>query len=324
MYIKIKKKWQISENLVTPEKTFFNRRKIIKGLGTAALSALLLPTIAGKTVLAAKRELAKLKAKINLKYSKKDLKLTEEKLFTTYNNFYEFSFGKEAVKDKAKNFKNRPWSVEIAGLVAKPLTLGIDDILKKIPLEERIYRFRCVETWSAVVPWVGFELRKLLALAQPNSKARYVKFTTFFNPKVAEKQKNSFFYDWPYTEGLRLDEANNELAFIAVGLYGKELPPQNGAPLRLVVPWKYGFKSIKSIVKIEFTEKQPKTLWNNAAPQEYGFYANVNPNVSHPRWSQASNKPLGSWIKREPTLEFNGYKDQVASLYKGMDLKKFF
>ena len=317
MNIKIKKNWEIKENKVTDEKVFLTRRNVVKGLTTTAVAGLL-----GPSLLSAAPSLKKLKTTPNSKYNLGNI--TEEKLFTSYNNFYEFALDKQTVKNKAKRLLPRPWSVKISGLVNKPKIWDIEDILKKFPLEERIYRFRCVETWSAVVPWVGFELKKLLALAEPSSKAKYVKLSTFFNPKIAKNQSNSFYYDWPYTEGLRLDEANNELAFIAVGLYGKELPPQNGTPIRLVTPWKYGFKSIKSIVSIEFTEKQPTTLWNQAAPNEYGFYANVNPEVPHPRWSQAQDKPLGSWLKRTPTLKFNGYGNQVASLYKDMDLRKFY
>ena len=286
-------------------------------MATATMAGVL-----GANLLAAESSLKKLSAKKNNKYRLP--KITEEKLFTSYNNFYEFALDKQTVKTRAKRLLPRPWSVKISGLVNKPKTWDIEDILKKFPLEERIYRFRCVETWSAVVPWIGFELKKFLALSEPLSKAKYVKFSTFYNPKIAKNQSSSFYYNWPYTEGLRLDEANNELAFIAVGLYGKQLPPQNGTPIRLVTPWKYGFKSIKSIVSIEFTEKEPVTLWNQAAPNEYGFYANVNPEVPHPRWSQAQDKPLGSWLKRTPTLKFNGYGNQVASLYKGMDLKKFY
>ncbi len=317
MNIKIKKNWEIKESQVTDEKAFFSRRSIVKGMAAATMAGFL-----GPNVLSAAPSLKRLKKTRNSKYILGNI--TEEKLFTSYNNFYEFSSNKQSVKTNAKNFLNRPWSVKISGLVNKPKTLNIEDILKKIPLEERIYRFRCVETWSAVVPWVGFELKKLLVLAEPSSKAKYVKFSTFFDPKIAKNQNNSFFYKWPYTEGLRLDEASNELTFMAVGLYGKELPPQNGAPIRLVTPWKYGFKSIKSIVSIELTEKQPATLWNQTAPNEYGFYANVNPEVPHPRWSQAQDKPLGSWLKRTPTIKFNGYGNQVASLYRSMDLSKFY
>jgi sulfoxide reductase catalytic subunit YedY len=315
--IKIKKDWEISENLVTKKEHFLNRRKFLKGMG-AATGVSLLPNWA----LQAKAELKNLDFQRNQQYQKDGV--TAEKLFTTYNNFYEFGLDKQSVKTRAKNLPNRPWSLEVGGLVKKPKTWDIEDILKKMPLEERIYNFRCVETWSAVVPWVGFELSKLLAESEPHASAKYVEFKTFFNPKFAPEQKNSFFYPWPYTEGLRLDEAKNELALLAVGLYGKELAPQNGAPIRLVVPWKYGFKSIKSIVSIKLTDKEPKTLWNELAPNEYGFFANVNPEVPHPRWSQAHDKPLGNWVKRTPTQKFNGYEKQVAGLYKNLDLKKFF
>ena len=315
--VKIKKSWEISENLVTQQDDFFARRKFLKGVGVIAAGSMM-----PSWVLKAKTNFAKLDFTKNNKYTKKEF--TAEKLFTNYNNFYEFGTDKQLVKSKAKRFLNRPWSIRIGGLVGKPKIWNIEEILKKMPLEERIYNFRCVETWSAVVPWVGFELKKLLKAAEPQANARYVEFKTFFNPKIAPAQSNSFFYPWPYTEGLRLDEASNELAFLAVGLYGKELAPQNGAPIRLVVPWKYGFKSIKSIVSIELTAKQPQTLWNQLAPKEYGFYANVNPEVHHPRWSQAHNKPLGSWLKRTPTEKFNGYEKQVSHLYQNIDLQKFF
>ena len=318
--IKIKKNWELSENLITKEELFSNRRKFLRTIGITTSIALL-----PKVFLQAKENtqaLKKLNFIQNTKYQKEPF--TAEKFFTTYNNFYEFGTNKQLVKKKTKHFQNRPWSLQIGGLVNKPKIWDIEDIFKKMPLEERIYNFRCVETWSAIVPWVGFELPKLLAASEPKINAKYVEFKTFFNPKIAPAQKNSFFYPWPYTEGLRIDEAKHKLAFIAVGLYGKELAPQNGAPIRLVIPWKYGFKSIKSIVSINLTDKMPKTLWNQLAPSEYGFFANVNPEVSHPRWSQAYNKPLGTFLKRTPTEKFNGYGEQVAGLYQGMDLNKFF
>lgn len=315
--IKIKKSWEINENLVTNQKYFFDRRKFLKAMGVTT-SVALLPY----SLLQAKENLKKLNFQQNQKYQNQEF--TAEKLFTNYNNFYEFGTDKQQVKNKAKNFKNRPWSIQVGGEVSKPKTWDIEDILKTMPLEERIYNFRCVETWSAVVPWIGFELGKLIAQSEPKASAKYVELKTFFNPKIAPAQKNSFFYPWPYTEGLTLAEAKHELAFLAVGLYGKELAPQNGAPIRLVVPWKYGFKSIKSIVSINLVSTMPKTLWNQLAPNEYGFFANVNPEVSHPRWSQASNKPLGSFFSRTATEKFNGYETQVAGLYQGMDLKKFF
>jgi sulfoxide reductase catalytic subunit YedY len=241
---------------------------------------------------------------------------------TNYNNFYEFSTDKQAVARLAKDFTTEPWTVEVYGLVNNPKTFGIDDLLKMYPQEERIYRLRCVEAWSMVIPWNGFPLASLLKEVEPTSDAKYVRFQSVANRDEMPGLKSPF-YSWPYQEGLRLDEAMNDLAILATGLYGEPMPNQNGAPIRLVVPWKYGFKSIKSIVKIELVDYQPSTLWNDAAPNEYGFYSNVNPNVSHPRWSQASERRIGE-LGRRPTLMFNGYADQVAYLYEGMDLAKFY
>jgi sulfoxide reductase catalytic subunit YedY len=239
---------------------------------------------------------------------------------TNYNNYYEFSTNKEAVAPLSENFTTAPWTVEVGGLVANPKTFGIEDILKLFPQEERIYRLRCVEAWSMVIPWNGFPLKSLLEMVQPTSDAHYVRFETVYRPDEMKGQ-GSPFYDWPYQEGLRIDEAMNDLAILATGIYGETILPQNGAPIRLVVPWKYGFKSIKSIVKIELVGEtdRPNTLWSTAAPNEYGFYANVNPSVDHPRWSQASERRIGE-LNRRPTLPFNGYGEQVASLYDGMDL----
>jgi len=241
---------------------------------------------------------------------------------TNYNNFYEFSTDKQAVARLAEDFTTEPWTVEVYGLVNNPKTFGIEDLLKLFPQEERIYRLRCVEAWSMVIPWNGFPLASLLNEVEPTSDAKYVRFESVANRDEMPGLKSPF-YTWPYQEGLRLDEAMNDLAILATGLYGEMMPNQNGAPIRLVVPWKYGFKSIKSIVKIELVDYQPETLWNNAAPNEYGFYSNVNPNVSHPRWSQASERRIGELGRRE-TLMFNGYADQVAYLYEGMDLQKFY
>jgi len=237
---------------------------------------------------------------------------------TNYNNFYEFSTDKQAVAALAVNFDKDPWTVEVGGLVNKPQTFGLEDILKSYASEERIYRLRCVEGWSMVIPWQGFSLADLLKAVEPTSDAKYVKFTTLLD-QLQMPGLNQGFYPWPYTEGLTLDEAMNPLATLATGLYGKPLPPQNGAPIRLVVPWKYGFKSIKSIVKIELTDTQPATLWNTLAPYEYGFYSNVNPEVDHPRWSQATERRIGE-LGRRKTLKFNGYDQQVAALYEGIDL----
>lgn len=251
-----------------------------------------------------------------------DEELTPYEAVTTYNNFYEFATDKERPAQLAKDFKSRPWTVAIEGEVAKPKVWDVDEMIKQFPPEERIYRLRCVEAWSMVVPWVGIPLGDLVRAAEPTSKAKYLRFETVVRPQEMPGQRPGLFgLDWPYVEGLRIDEATHPLAILAVGLYGETMPNQNGAPIRLVVPWKYGFKSIKSIVKIQFTEEQPVNTWQQQAPREYGFYANVNPEVNHPRWSQARERRIGDFLKR-PTLKFNGYEEQVASLYSGMDLAK--
>jgi sulfoxide reductase catalytic subunit YedY len=239
-----------------------------------------------------------------------------------YNNFYEFGTSKTEPARNAHTLKPRPWTVTIDGEVHKPQTVDMDDLLRWFPLEERVYRMRCVEAWSMVIPWLGFPLGKLIDRVEPTSRAKYVAFTTLLDPAQMPGQQRDIL-DWPYVEGLRLDEAKHPLTLMAVGLYGRELPNQNGAPLRLVVPWKYGFKGIKSIVKISFTEQEPPTTWNQAAANEYGFYANVNPDVDHPRWSQATERRIGEFYRRK-TLPFNGYAEQVAGLYTGMDLRKLF
>ncbi|MCU6669821.1 protein-methionine-sulfoxide reductase catalytic subunit MsrP [Enterobacteriaceae bacterium H4N4] len=256
---------------------------------------------------------------------------TPEDKVTGYNNFYEFGLDKADPAANAGSLKIDPWTLKIEGEVAKPLTLDYHDLTTRFPLEERIYRMRCVEAWSMVVPWVGFPLHKLLAMVQPTSNAKYVSFQTLYAPEEMPGQQDRFIgggLEYPYVEGLRLDEAMHPLTLLTVGVYGKALPPQNGAPIRLTVPWKYGFKGIKSIVSIKLTRERPPTTWNLAAPNEYGFYANVNPHVDHPRWSQASERFIGSGgaldVKRQPTLLFNGYADQVASLYRGLDLREFF
>jgi sulfoxide reductase catalytic subunit YedY len=241
---------------------------------------------------------------------------------TNYNNFYEFSTDKQAVAMVSKDFKTNPWSVEVGGLVKNPKTYSLEDLLKLFPQEERIYRLRCVEAWSMVIPWNGFPLASLLKEVEPASDAKYVRFESIYDPEQMPGQKSPF-YNWPYQEGLRLDEAMNDLAILATGLYGEPMPNQDGAPIRLVVPWKYGFKSIKSIVKIELVDYEPATLWSSASPNEYGFYSNVNPEVSHPRWSQSSERRIGE-LGRRPTLMFNGYAEQVSYLYEGMDLAKFY
>jgi sulfoxide reductase catalytic subunit YedY len=251
-----------------------------------------------------------------------DEKVNSFEEITTYNNFYEFGGDKSDPAAHAHTLRTRPWTVAIEGEVHQPRTLDIETLLKWFPLEERVYRMRCVEAWSMVIPWVGFPLADLIQRLKPTSRAKYVAFTTLLDPEQMPAQQTGLL-DWPYVEGLRMDEATHPLALLAVGLYGKVLPNQNGAPLRLVVPWKYGFKGIKSIVKIRFTETQPPTSWNLAAPYEYGFYANVNPEVDHPRWSQATERRIGEFRRRR-TLPFNGYAEAVAGLYSGMDLRANF
>ncbi len=240
---------------------------------------------------------------------------------TTYNNFYEFSTNKEGVAPRARNFVTRPWTIEVTGLVQRPRTFDLDELLR-LGEEERVYRFRCVEAWSMVIPWLGIPLARLLDQVEPLGSAGFVTFQTLLDPARMPNQRTRVL-DWPYVEGLRLDEARHPLTLLSTGLYGKPLLPQNGAPLRLVVPWKYGFKSIKSIVRIELTDRQPKTTWGDYAPDEYGFYSNVNPEVAHPRWSQARERRIGEWGMRE-TLMFNGYAEQVASLYQGLDLRRYY
>ncbi len=307
---------------ITPEHIYLSRRAFLKG-GAAAAGALLLAAC-GSRGDASAPALEGAPTAIPPSETTDELgdPLNTYNEITTYNNFYEFSTGKEAVAKVAKDFKTSPWSVEVGGLVRNPGTYDVDDLRKQFPPEERIYRLRCVEAWSMVIPWMGFPLAALLNKVEPTAKAKYVRFETLYDPEQMPGQKNNA-YTWPYVEGLRIDEAMNDLAILATGLYGQPLLPQNGAPVRLVVPWKYGFKSIKSIVKIDLVEAMPVSLWMDAASDEYGFYANVNPNVNHPRWSQASERRIGESGRRD-TLLFNGYADEVAHLYDGMDLEKFF
>ncbi|MBK6632033.1 MAG: protein-methionine-sulfoxide reductase catalytic subunit MsrP [Betaproteobacteria bacterium] len=303
---------------ITPRTLFDGRREFIKAAGAGVL--------AGAALFAGLSRRAWAGGKFtDLQKSPHSILETPNSLreITTYNNFVEFGFGdKGQPAERAGAMRTRPWTVSIEGLVRKPRTLAIEDILKIAPLEERIYRLRCVEGWSMVIPWVGFPLAALIRQVEPLGSAKYVEFITQMEP-AAMPGLNLPYLDWPYTEGLRLDEALHPLTIMAVGLYGEVLPNQNGAPLRLVVPWKYGFKSGKSIVRIRFTDKQPRTSWNIAQPEEYGFYANVNPDVSHPRWSQDKERRIGEFFKRR-TLPFNGYADQVAPLYADMDLRKFY
>ncbi|HTS87548.1 MAG TPA: protein-methionine-sulfoxide reductase catalytic subunit MsrP [Gemmatimonadales bacterium] len=298
---------------ITDERLFLDRRGFLVGLLGAGLALSLGERRALTRALA--RQSAPARGSL-------DDKLTPYEVITTYNNFYEFGTSKDDPSENAKNFRTRPWKVKIDGEVGKPADYDFDDLVKPYQQEERVYRHRCVEAWSMVVPWLGFPLRDLVRRVEPTSRARYVEFTTLLDPAQMPGQRTDIL-PWPYVEGLRLDEAMHPLTLLVTGLYGKPLPNQDGAPLRLVVPWKYGFKGCKSIVRIRFTTDQPRNTWNIAAPDEYGFYANVNPAVDHPRWSQARERRIGEFFKR-PTLPFNGYADQVASLYTGMDLRKNF
>ena len=303
----LKPEWQIPENEITPVDDYFSRREFVKTMGLGM-------GLAGVGSIEAAAQAKLFPAKRNPKYNPK-IALTNKQWATGYNNFYEFTTSKEYVRFLVGKFKINPWQVEISGLCNKPFKIDAREIMQKIGLEERVYRFRCVEAWSMIVPWTGYQLSKLLKMADPKNDAKYVKFYTAMKPKEMPGLARLPSYPWPYTEGLRIDEAMHELAFMATGVYGEPIPKQNGAPLRLVVPWKYGFKSIKSIVKIEFTNKQPKTLWNSLAPKEYPFESNVNPAVPHPRWSQASERMIGPNPIRVKTVKYNGYS-QVASLYK--------
>jgi methionine sulfoxide reductase catalytic subunit len=310
----------LRESDVTAEAVYLNRRAFMTGLGALALAG---TSGAGEAAAPAPAPLA---AVPNPAYRLADT-LTKWEEATTYNNFYEFGVNKDDPARLAHTLKPRPWTVEVEGLVAKPRPFAIDDLLKLAPMEERIYSLRCVEGWSMVIPWIGFPLSALLKRVEPTGQAKYVEFATLVDPEQFPAQRKGFFnfssLEWPYIEGLRLDEAMHPLTLFAVGLYGKVLPNQNGAPVRLVVPWKYGYKSAKSIVRIRLTSDEPKTAWNKAQPSEYGFYSNVNPTVDHPRWSQATERRIGEFRRRK-TLMFNGYADQVASLYTGMDLGKFY
>lgn len=310
---------------ITPREVFDSRRSFIRQLAVGSIAAGGLLEMASRDAFAAQSATAKkLAAARNAAYAITD-KNTPYKDATTYNNYYEFGTDKSEPARNASDLKTRPWQIAISGEVNKPMTLDIDSLLKLAPLEERVYRLRCVEGWSMVIPWIGYSLSELIKKVQPNSHAKYVQFVTV-EDKVAMDGLGSRVLDWPYVEGLRLDEANHPLTLLTLGMYGEVLPNQNGAPVRIVAPWKYGFKSAKSIVKIVFTRDQPRTAWNKSVPSEYGFYSNVNPQVDHPRWSQASERRIGEdgfFTKKRPTLMFNGY-DQVASMYAGMDLKKFF
>jgi len=306
----IKKRDDIKSSEITPESLYCDRREFLRaagllGIATATVSA-------GALARAASAHAAQ----------GQELKdeLTPFEDVTTYNNFYEFGTDKAEPAENSKGFKTKPWTVRVEGMVNKPASYAIEDVIKPSKLEERVYRHRCVEGWSMVIPWMGFRMSDLINRVQPLASAKYIEFQTLNDPKQMPGQRSPVL-NWPYTEGLRIDEAMHPLAIFAVGLYGKTLLPQNGAPLRTVIPWKYGFKATKSIVRIRFTDKQPRTAWNDAAPNEYGFFANVNPEVDHPRWSQARERRIGEFRKR-PTLMLNGYADQVGRLYSGLDLRK--
>jgi sulfoxide reductase catalytic subunit YedY len=317
----IKKAEDIRSSEITPRSLYLNRRKFLAAAAVAGVAAAtrlsLREMITPSAVAFAGNKIAGIQKSA---FSTSE-KITPYQDVTHYNNYYEFSTEKDGPAELAKKFRARPWKVKIDGQVAKKQELDVDSIIKMAPPEERIYRHRCVEGWSIVVPWVGFSLSELIKRLNPTSKAKFVEFTTIMDLTQMPGQQRQVL-QWPYVEGLRMDEAMHPLALLCFGMYGEDLPNQDGAPLRLVLPWKYGFKSIKAIVRIRFAEKQPLNSWNISAPNEYGFYANVNPNVDHPRWSQAKERRLGEFYKR-PTLMFNGY-DQVASLYSGMDLKKNF
>jgi sulfoxide reductase catalytic subunit YedY len=315
----IKKPADIPPSEITPKSLYMDRRKFMTGasLLTAALASGACEMVRPSQSVEANTKLNTVKSPLST-----DEKLTPFKDITNYNNFYEFSVDKYGPAELARNFKTRPWTVKVGGSVKPNKTYDIDALMKLAPLEERIYRHRCVEGWSMVIPWVGYSLSELIKQVQPASKSKYVMFTTLMDQSQFPGQRSGVL-QWPYTEGLRMDEAMHPLTLLTFGLYGETLPNQDGAPVRIVVPWKYGFKSIKSIVKIDFVDYEPPTAWNRAASGEYGFYSNVNPNVDHPRWSQATERRIGEFQKRK-TLMFNGYGDQVASMYAGMDLKKYF
>lgn len=333
----ILKSVSLKESSVTPEAVFQNRRSIVKGLAMAGL-VMSAPSVSAG-LFSRKRDTLEIPDKLALQYGldyKKssplpELEMTPEPKILTHNNYYEFGTSKTDPFENSQQLRTRPWTIDVEGEVAKPGAIDAWELINSTFLEERIYRMRCVEAWSMVIPWVGIELGKVLKLFEPTGNAKYVAFETLYDPEQMPGQR-SFLkgggLNYPYVEALRIDEAMHPLTLLAVGIYGKTLAPQNGAPVRLVVPWKYGFKGIKSVVKIRFTESRPRTTWNIDAPSEYGFYANVNPEVDHPRWSQASERFIGEGgllgVKRQKTLPFNGYADQVAGLYTGMNLTRWF
>lgn len=324
MLIRRPARWAIPERDATPESVFLNRRQLLGGGAglIAAGAAAATPGFAAAAEPDMHPDVASelYPARRNETYTL-DRELSPKRPVLTYNNFYEFGSHKEIWR-RAQDLKVKPWTVKIDGMVGKPMELDAEDLIRKLPIEERLYRHRCVEAWSMAVPWTGFALKELVKLAEPQAGAKFLRMSTFLDPDVARGQRQRW-YPWPYTEGLRLDEATNDLAFIATGIYGKPIVKQMGAPLRLAAPWKYGFKSVKSIVRFEFVDKQPKSFWEVLQGREYGFYANVNPDVPHRRWSQATERPLGA-TEKIPTLLYNGYAEEVAHMYAGMDPKKIF
>ncbi|ABS67974.1 oxidoreductase molybdopterin binding [Xanthobacter versatilis] len=318
MYIRRRRGWEIPESAATPEGLYFSRRELMGAGAMLAAASLAGPAAAQRVSDLPDPSAGLYPAARNPRYTL-DRPVTPEAKSSTVNNYYEFSYGKNVAPSMSR-FERRPWLVKIDGLVDNPQELGIDDLLKKVQLEERLYRHRCVEAWSMAVPWTGFAMKELVALAGPKAGAKYVRMETFLSPKVASNQRD-FRYPWPYVEGLTLAEATNELAFLVTGVYGKPAPGQFGAPLRLVTPWKYGFKSIKGIVRFSFTDKQPLSFWEEVQGAEYGFWANVNPKVPHPRWSQASEEDIATGNRR-PTELFNGYGEYVAGLYAGREAEK--
>jgi len=307
MLIRVPRGWEIPEREATPESVYLHRRQLLKAAGFLGMERLLAAAGAGPYP-----------AKRNPSFTL-DRPITEEWASTGYNNFYEFNEeDKTAVKDMVGNFRISPWKIEVKGLVQMPRWFDVDDLVRTMPLEERLYRHRCVEAWSMAVPWTGFQFSELVKQVQPKPEAKYVRFESVYRPKEMPGQVKYTWYSWPYFEGLRMDEAMNPLAFMVTGLYGKPIPKQNGAPIRMALPWKYGFKGAKSIVKIEFIAKEPDTFWHRSGPTEYGFYSNVNPNRPHPRWSQATEKVIPN-MERRPTLMYNGYEKWVAGMYNGKE-----
>jgi sulfoxide reductase catalytic subunit YedY len=319
MHVVRRRGWEIPEHQATPEHLFCNRRAFLAATGASALALTPGLALAQRAAEVPDPSKALYPFKRNEKYVI-ERAITDEKINASYNNFYEFGSSKNVVR-AAQALKVRPWTVKIDGMVEKPMEIGLDDLIKQMPLEERLYRHRCVEAWSMTIPWSGFALARLVEFAKPTSSAKFLRMETFMDPTMAPEQRKAY-YPWPYIEGLTMAEATNELAFMVTGAYGKPVSKQQGAPIRLAVPWKYGFKSIKSINKFTFTDQRPKGYWEALQASEYGFWANVNPQVAHPRWSQATEEVLGTGGKRIPTQLFNGYGEFVADIYKGLEKER--